>query len=52
MADTSLNKGIIAGIISKMRYWESSIWSISQNVVTRNESVLTRWLMYDQKGKD
>lgn len=52
MVDTSLNKGKITGIISKMRYWESSILRISLNVITRNEGVLTRRLMYDQKGRD
>lgn len=38
--------------MSKMRYRESSILCISQNVMTRNEGVLTGWLMYDLKGKD
>lgn len=52
MVNSSLNKGNVTGVISKMRYWESSILCISQNVMTRNESVLTRWLIYDQKGKD
>lgn len=52
MADSSLNKGNIIGVMSKTRYWESSLLCISQNVMTRNEDVLTRWLTYDQKGKD
>lgn len=52
MADSSLNKGNITGVMSKTRYWESSLLCISQNVMTRNEDVLTRWLTYDQKGKD
>lgn len=52
MVNSSLNKGNTTGVISKMRYWESSILCISQNVMTRNESVLARWLIYDQKGKD
>lgn len=52
MVDSSLNKGNITGVISKMRSWESSILCISQNAMTRNEGVPTRWLTYDQKGKD
>lgn len=50
MVEPSLNKGNIMGMVSKMRYWESSVLCISQNEMTRNEGVLTRCLMYDQKG--
>lgn len=50
MVDLSLNKGNIVGMASKIRYWKNSILCITQNGMTRNGGILTRWLMYNQKG--